>query len=412
MRILFITHYFQPEPNFFFGLPFAKELVRRGHTVEVLTGFPNYPGGKVYPGYKIKFHQREVIDGIPVSRVPLYPSHDRSSIKRVLCYSSLALSASAIGPFAVQSADVAFVVQGPATIGLPACTMRLLRRIPFVYNIQDLWPDSLLSTGMFGDQPGVGMKVVHSWCKYVYSKAAKITVITPGMKSTLLQRGVPEDKVDVIYNWCDDALICRSEKNEDLSKSLGMEGKFNVVFAGNMGKAQAMGAVLDAAKLLSSNYPQVQFVLIGGGVEVEPLKQKAKDMNLSNILFLPRKPISEIGPILRLADVLLVHLKDDPLFHITIPSKTQAYMATGRPVLIGVKGDAADLVENANAGLSCEPENPQSIAGAVQAFCEMTQSERDKIGENGIAFYEQELSFSTAVKKYEKIFESVTKTQK
>ena len=407
MRILFIAHYFQPEPNFFVGLPFAKELARKGHEVQVLTGFPNYPGGKICDGYKVRPIFRETLDGIPVIRVPLYPSHDRSSIKRTLSYLSLSLSQAAIGPFVVKKADVAYVPQGPASIGWPAIIHKLFRRIPFVYNIQDLWPDSLLSTGMFGNR--IGLNLVNAWCKLVYKRAAKITVIAPGMKESLINRGVPANKIDVIYNWCDDALIYRGDKNEKLASSLGMANKFNIVFAGNIGKAQAMWAVLDAARLLVSDCPDVQFVLIGGGVEVEPLKQKSKDMGLSNVLFLARRPISEIGPILRLADILFVHLKDDPLFRITIPSKTQAYMAMGRPVLMGVKGDAANLVKKANAGLSCEPENPESIAETVRKFNQMSQAERDAMGANAIEFYEKELSFQIAVQKYETIFSSVAK---
>ena len=407
MRILFIAHYFQPEPNFFVGLPFAKELARKGHEVQVLTGFPNYPGGKIYDGYKVRPIFRETLDGIPVIRVPLYPSHDGSSIKRILSYFSLSISQATIGPFAVKKADVAYVSQGPASIGLPAMVHKLFRGIPFVYNIQDMWPDSLLSTGMFDSR--IGLNIVNAWCKFVYNRASKITVIAPGMKDRLIDRGVPANKIDIIYNWCDDALIYRGDKNEQLALSLGMANKFNIVFAGNIGKAQAMDAVLDAAKMLASDCPDVQFVLIGGGVEVEPLKQKSKDMGLSNVVFLARRPISEIGPILRLADVLLVHLKDDPLFRITIPSKTQAYMAMGRPVLIGVKGDAANLVKNANAGLSCDPDNPESIAEAVRKFNQMSPAERDKMGENAVEFYEKELSFQIAVQKYEAIFESIAK---
>lgn len=405
MKILFISHYFQPEPNFFMCLPFAKELVKRGHEVQVLTGFPNYPGGKIYDGYKVKFLQREIMEGVPIIRMPLYPSHDRSSFKRILGYSSFALSSSVIGPFVIKKADVAYVAQGPATVGLPACMLKLLRRIPFVYNIQDLWPDTLTSTGMF--ESGMGMKIVHGWCKSVYASAAKITVITPGMKKRLIERGVAEDKIEVIYNWCDDSQIVSGEPSENLAQELGMKDKFNILFAGNIGKAQAMDAVLESAKLIKDDCPNVQFVLMGGGVEAEPLKQKAEQMGLDNVKFLARRPITEVGPILRLADVLLVHLRNDPLFEITIPSKTEAYMAAGRPVLIGVKGDASDLVLKANAGLACQPENAESIANTVRQFSAMPKSELDKMGDNGKNYYEQNLCFGIGVDQYEKIFKSI-----
>jgi len=405
LKILFIAHYFQPEPNFFIALPFAKKLVEFGHEVEVLTGFPNYPGGRVFEGYRIRPLQREVLEGVPIIRVPLYPSHDKSSFRRIISYASLAASQSTIGAFSVKPADVAFVNQGPATLGLPACVLRLLRRIPFVYTIQDLWPDTLPVTGMFNNPLGLGL--VHRWCKFVYKCASKIVAITPGFKQKLRERGVPEDKIEVIYNWCDDSQIASGERDSQLSKDLGMEGRFNIVFAGNMGKAQSLSAVLEAAKIIDPEYPNVQFVFVGSGVEVGSLKDKAAIVKLKNVLFLARRPVSEIGAILSLADVLLVHLKDDPLFRITIPGKTQAYLASGRPILVGIKGDTADLVIKAKAGLSCEPENPRSIAEAVGKFMAISQAELDKMGENGKRFYEQELSFEIGARKYEKIFYSV-----
>lgn len=405
MKILFITHYFQPEPNFFMGLPFARALQEQGHHVQVLTGFPNYPGGKIYDGYKIKFIRKEVMEGVPVIRVPLYPSHDRSSAKRTLSYMSLSLSQAAIGPWAVDKADVAYVSQGPATIGLPAIVHKILRRIPFVYSIQDMWPDSLLSTGMFNNK--LGLKMVNWWCKRVYNAAAKIVVIAPGMKERLIERGVPEDKIEVIYNWCDDALICREEPNEELKKQLGLDGKFNIIFAGNMGKAQAMEAVIKAADILQNDCKDIQFVLIGSGVEVENLKRMTNELSLNNVKFLGRKPITEIGSILRLADVLLVHLKNDPLFEITVPSKIQAYLATGKPILIGVKGDAAKLVEDANAGLSCESENFHDIAEKVRKLYFMDREKLREMGTNGADYYDSKLSFEVAREKYEKLFYNI-----
>ncbi|MBM4103887.1 MAG: glycosyltransferase family 4 protein [Planctomycetes bacterium] len=406
MRILFITHYFQPEPNFFFGLPFAKELVRRGHQVEVITGFPNYPGGKIYDGYKIKLFQKEIMDGITVYRFPLYPSHDRSSLKRILCYASLSVSMALMAPWIVSRADVAYVVQGPATLGWPAIILKWFRHIPFVYNIQDIWPDSLLSTGMFNK--GFAYKIIDAWCKFVYARASVVSVIAPGMKKMLVKRGVPQDKIEVLYNWCDEELVCRVDRDENLSRQLGFSGKFNIVFAGNMGKAQALEAVVKAAAIVQPEYPDIQFVFIGSGVEVEKLQSLVKQKQLTNVLFIPRKPVSEIGPILSLADMLLVHLRKDPLFAITIPSKTQAYLASGRPVLMAVEGDAANLINQAQAGISCEPENPNAIAEAIKEAYNMTPLQRQQLGENGRKYYDNQLSFSVAVNNYEQLFEKLT----
>ena len=407
MRILILTQWFDPEP-FYKGIPFAKELVKLGHEVEILTGIPNYPGGKIYDGYRIRFLQREIISGIPVIRVALYPSHDKSAIKRILNYVSFAVSATMFGVFSVNPTDVLYVYHPPATIGLPALIISLLRRVPFVYDIQDLWPDTLLSTGMIDNKKALFL--IDKFCKYVYSKASKIIVLSSGFKAVLINRGVPESKVEVVYNWCDDSQISQKSIQKTLKKKLGMAGKFNILFAGNMGQAQALDAVLAAAALVANRLSEIQFVFVGGGVDVGRLKQKADDLNLKNVLFIPQQPVSKIGKFLNSADILLVHLKKYPLFKITIPSKTQAYMATGKPILMGVEGAAAELVEKAGAGLLCIPENPSSIAQAVEKLFNMSSADLNKMGSAGKRFYDKELSLRVGVQRFEKIFQQISKT--
>ena len=402
-----LTQWFDPEP-FYKGIPFAKELTRLGHKVEILTGFPNYPGGKVYDGYRIRFCQREIISGIPIIRVALYPSHDRSAIKRVLNYVSFAVFATIIGIFHIKTPDVLYVYHPPATIGLPALIISLLRRVPFVYDIQDLWPDTLSSTGMIKNKKALFL--IDKFCKYVYSNAGKIVVLSSGFKSALIERGVSESKIEVIYNWCDDTQINEESIRADLRKKLGMAGKFNILFAGTMGKAQALGAVLRAVELVENRLPKIQFVFVGGGVDVGRLKKKMEDLNLKNVLFIPRQPVSKIGKFLNSADVLLVHLKKDPLFMITIPSKTQAYMATGKPILMGVEGAAAELIEKACCGLSCIPENPSSIAQAVEKMFNMSKTDLKKMGNAGKNFYSNELSLRVGAEKFEKLFVQIGKT--
>jgi colanic acid biosynthesis glycosyl transferase WcaI len=409
MRILFVTHYFQPEP-FFMGLPFAKELAKLGHEVEVLTSFPNYPGGKLYPGYKQRPIFRETLDGIPVIRVPLYPSHDKSSMKRIACYATHALSASTFGVAAVKRADVAYIGEGPATIGLPACMLKLIRGIPFVFHILDLWPDSLQATGMFNNRTGLWL--AHKWCQFTYKRAGKIVICTPGYKQKLMERGVPEDKIELIYNWCDDSQINRVEPDPKLAQQLGMAGHFNIVYAGNLGKAQSLGSVIEAAKIIQSQNNRIQFVFIGTGLEEDDLKNKAVSLNLKNVIFLPKRPPSEISPILSIADVLLSHLKDEPLFKITIPGKIQAYMASGKPILVAVRGDASELVIKTKSGFACEPDNPAEIAAVAIKFNNLSPGELSQMGDNGKRFYEQELAMSVAAKKFEKIFESVAVRKK
>lgn len=403
MRILMVSQWFTPEP-FFKGLPFAKALRDRGHEVEVLTGFPNYPEGKLYPGYRQRLLQRETMEGVSVLRVPLYPSHDASAVRRAANYSGFAVSSASIGAFAVRPADVMYVYHPPATVALPAMVIGRMRRIPFVYDIQDLWPDALRATGMMNN--GSIHKIMDLWCRWTYRAAARIVVLSPGFKEKLVERGVPAEKVEVIYNWCEEGQIRKGSRNEALARELGLAGRFNVVFAGTIGKAQSLDSVLEAARLLADTIPAVRFVLIGGGIEVERLKRISVERGLQNVLFLPRRPFSEIGEILDLADVLFVHLKDDPLFRITIPSKIQAYLAMGKPILAGVRGDAAELVRRAGAGLACAPEDAGSIAGAVGTLFHTPKAKLEEMGESGRRFYLRELAMGIGVGRFEEVFRS------
>lgn len=408
MRILFVTQFFHPEP-FFRGLPFAKALLERGHQVEVLTGFPNYPGGQVYDGYRIRPLQRETIDGVPVIRVPLFPSHDRSSVRRSLNYLSFLGSAATLGPATVTRADVAYVYHPPITTGMAAVALRGLRGIPFVYDVQDLWPDALATTRMF---PPRLMRPLGAACQLVYRQAARITVLSPGFKRALVSRGLSPRKIEVIYNWCDEAALVAPAGEADVldpRDADGLDGRFNVVFAGNMGSAQGLDAVLEAARLLRDDRPRVQLVLMGGGVDRERLVAAATRMGLTNLRFLSYRPQREAGRVLRRADALLVHLRDAPLFEITIPSKTQAYMAQGKPLIMAVRGDAADLVRRSGAGVTCAPESPTALAAAVRRLHDLPPEERDAMGARAKRFYERELSAAAGCARFERIFAEVAR---
>ena len=407
MRILFITQWFEPE-NVPKGLAFAKELKKLGHEVQILTGFPNYPTGIVFHPYKIKFLQKEYIEGVSVIRVPLYPSHDRSSLRRIVNYASFALSAASIGVVAIKKPDIAYVYHPPLTVSLPAIVMRLMRGVPFVYDIQDLWPDTLPTSGMFNNR--FGLKLIGALCKFTYRFADKIVVLSPGLKKVLSKRGVPDEKIEVIYNWCDDRSLGDDELDPQLVKELGLSGNFNIVFAGNIGLGQALDSVIEAASMLKTDCPSAQIVIIGQGVELDRLKTKAS--NLDNVIFLPPKPFKEIGAYLRQADALLLHLKDDPLFEITIPSKLQAYLAIGRPIIVGVKGSAAKLVDEAGAGLSCVPQNPSSIAKTICDLNSLSESQRKLMGQRGREFYKRTMSLEVGTKRFEKLFRSVLDSNK
>jgi glycosyltransferase involved in cell wall biosynthesis len=297
---------------------------------------------------------------------------------------------------------VVYVYHPPATIGFAATVIGLFRKAPFVYDIQDLWPDTVTLSGMMSGS--VAFTLLDKWCKFIYRRARHIVVLSPGFKRELVNRGVSHEKIDVIYNWCDEATIHPTPSDRELASELGLSDCFNVMFAGTMGTAQALDSVLDAAALCRKTVPDAQFVFVGGGVDRDRLEKRAGDLGLSNARFLPRQPMSAMGAVLGLADVLLVHLKDHPLFSITIPSKAQAYMASGKPVLMAVRGDAAQLVTQSGGGLVCEPENPRSIAEMIAIFAGMSPEERRSMGEAGKKFYDEHLSLKAGVGKFESLF--------
>lgn len=399
MRILYLTQWFDPEPTPK-GMAFVRALRDAGHTVEVLTGFPNYPGGKVYPGYRIRPWRIEMMDGIRVVRVALYPSHDGSAVRRILNYLSFCLSALLFGGFLTRRPDVVYVYHPPATAGLAGALLAGLRRAPLVYDIQDLWPDTLRATGM-ASQPLL-LDAIGGVCQWLYRRASRIVVLSEGFARCLAERGVQADKIDVIWNWSDEAAL-RGAVEGPAPPALA--GKFNAVFAGTMGAAQALDTVLLAAAATRDVRPDIQFVLVGGGIDRARLQASAASMGLPNVLFLPKMPMSEIGATLAAADVLLVLLRDDPLFEITVPSKIQAYLAVGRPLINGVRGEAAALVERAGAGRNVPPQDPAALAQAVLEMASMPACEREAMGQAGRHFYDQQLALRVGVAQTLKVLE-------
>ncbi|TMM46382.1 glycosyltransferase family 4 protein [Colwellia ponticola] len=401
MKILIVTQWFDPEPTFK-GLLFAKELIKAGHQVEVITGFPNYPGGKVYAGYKIKFHSKEEIDSVIIHRVPLYPAHDNSAIKRITNYISFAASSFFCGLFSVIKPDVIYSYHPPLTTALSATLISLFRRAPLVVDIQDLWPDTLAATGMLNNKKALSL--VEFFCQIVYKRASKVVVLSPGFKKRLLERGVPEAKLELIYNWCDEETL---EGGVESTLRLPKNGRLNLLFAGNLGNAQGLPAIVNAAKILQRKQVNVNVVFLGAGIAKDKAVQQVDELALDNVYFLPRVPMQEVGDLLNKADMLLVHLTDDELFSITIPSRTQAYLRMGRPIVMGVNGDAADLIIQAEAGVTCKANHSTSIADAIITLVNKSAEERKLIGDNALNFYQRELSVAVGVKKFISVFEEI-----
>ena len=400
-RIVFLTQFYDPEPVYK-GQRFAEFLARAGYEVEVVTGFPNYPGGKVYQGYRIRPWQRHCENGIAITRLALYPSHERSRFGRVLNYASFMLSAFAYLTFAMRKADLVHAYHPPLTVGLAAVASGIFRRHPVVLDIHDLWPDALPATGMV-THAGV-LAAVDRACRWLYRRARHIVLHSEGFREVLLERGIAADRMTAITGWT----------NEDAAGSpvqavpAGMRDLpgLKVLYAGNMGPAQALDTVLDAARLLQDGgkRDEVTFCLLGSGVSLSALRDRAACLGLRNVAFLPRVPPTEAGAYLSAADALLVHLRDDRLFRLNIPSKMQAYMLAGKPVLVGVPGEAARLAQAAGCGIAFPPEDPRALADAVLALRAMPDRARMDMGESGRAYYWRELSMEQGVARLTRVF--------
>lgn len=398
-RLILLTQWFDPEPTFK-GLLFAQALKNRKFEVEVVTGFPNYPGGKVYNGYRIRPMMRETLDEVAVTRLALFPSHGQSGVGRTLNYISFMLSAFIYLTFFARRADVIYVYHPPMTVGLAAALSRIFRRTSVVLDIQDMWPETLAATGMVNSK--MILSLVGRVCAWVYRKASHIVVLSPGFAALLEGKGVPAEKLTVVYNWTNAAAV--GKVTTAAPPEMSRAGRFQILFAGNMGKAQALDTILEAAKILATSGEPIDFVMLGGGIETRRLKQRVVDENIGNVRFLPKVPVDEVGSYLRAADALLVHLSDDPLFKITVPSKTQAYMAAGKPIVMAVGGDAAELVEKAGCGIVAAPEDPRELAKSAVKMFALTPEERHEMGAAGRAYYEQCLSLDAGVSAFETIF--------
>jgi glycosyltransferase involved in cell wall biosynthesis len=345
-----------------------------------LTGFPNYPSGNLYPGYRVRFRRRETINGVPVIRAPLYPSHDNSGMKRVANYLSFAMSASVSGRLLPFRPDVIHVYHPPLTVGGAGWLLGRLWRTPFTIEIQDLWPETLAATGMVRSPAVLG--AVGRFAKFLYRRAAAIRVISPGFRRNLVEKGVPENKIRTISNWVDNDFYKPLEPDRAMADRFGLSGRFNLMFAGNIGLAQGLDLIVEAADAVK-DLADVQFVFVGDGADLPRIKELASQRGLSNVVFLGRHPPDAMPQFFAMADGLIVNLRDDPLFRITIPHKILTYLASGKPILAAVAGDPADVVERAEAGLISPPGDAAALAASVRRLHAMSLEERKRMGENG-----------------------------
>lgn len=388
IRLGVVSQWYDPEPAAVAG-SICRTLVALGYETHVLTGFPNYPTGKVHSGYRIKPYQYELLRGVHVHRVALVPSHDRSAVRRAGNYLSYAMSAAARLRI-LRSVDVWLVNSTPATVALPAMVARAVFGRPYVLLIQDLWPDSVVESDFLarGRVLSAIERGIHAFCDASYRGAASIAVTSPGMAEILARRGVPTDRLTFVPNWVDETLFRPVAPDEALARELGLSG-FTVMYAGNLGDLQCLETAIDAARLLA-DVADLRLVFIGTGVAEPRLRAAAE--GAANVTFLGQQPVSLVPRLLALGDVQLVSLADLPLFHATLPSKLQSTLACGRPVLGSVPGDAARIIEQSGAGLAVPPGDARALADAIRRLHALGPEMREAMGAAGRHYYLNHMS--------------------
>lgn len=388
MKIAVVSQWYDPEVGSA-AIPGAivRALQARGHQVEVVTGYPNYPHGKLYDGYSVRPYQRESIRGVLVHRVPLWPSHDSSPLRRILNFLSFMMSASTIGAALARRSEVALVYSTPGTVGMVGLVLRRLLRRPFVLYVQDVWPDTVTATGMLPSRvTGPAEWMLHRFSNSVYRAAAHVAVISPGMRTLLIDRGVPADKISVIFNWVDESAFHPVETKRQPG------GSFELMYAGNMGDVQGLDTAVRAVAL-AAREADVVLRLVGAGVALERLRALADELGVGDrVRFEGTRTLDEMSTVMATADMQLVCLKDDPLFRLTMPSKIQAILAAGQPLLTSAPGDAARLTDESGAGWSAQAGDAEVLARLLVKASVLSKQDLERMGRIGRAFYDERLS--------------------
>lgn len=407
MRVLILSQYYKPEP-----IPkpveLAQALREAGDEVTVVTGFPDYPSGVLYPGYRLGIVRRETIDGVRVLRTFEYPYHGKSALGRFANYVSFMLSAPLGGLFAPR-VDAIYVWHPPLTIGLAAWIIARLRGAPFVYDVQDIWPEAAVLSGIL--KPGFAVRCLSALERFVYRRADHILVVTEGARRNLISKGVAPDRVTAMPHWFDPAIFAggTAGARERLRAEYGWDGKFVALFAGNLGLVQGLETIVRAAEVLRSER-NMRIVFVGDGADKPRLVGLVDALGLREVVnFIDRQPIERMPDFMAAADALLVHLKASELSNYVVPTKTLAYLASGKPILMAMQGAAADLVAEAGAGRIVPPEDPAALADGIRELAKAPAEEREAMGQRGRAYLGAHLAKDVVVPRYRAILERVAR---
>lgn len=354
MKILFLTDNFPPEVNAPASRTFehVKEWHKAGHDITVITCAPNFPKGEVYAGYKNKLYQTEMMDGIKVVRVWSYIAENKGFVKRTLDYISYSVTSFFAGLF--QKTDIIVATSPQFFTALSGRTLAFWRHKPWIMEVRDLWPESIKTVGAMKDNMFIRY---FEWEEMrCYKSAKKIVVVTDSFKRTLISRGVPEGKISVVKNGVSRDLFKPQPKDEALVKSLGLEAKRIIGYIGTHGMAHKLDFILRCAKNMEGKN-DYHFLLIGSGAEKANLLKMKEDMDITNVTMLDSVPKSEVHRYISILDLSLINLKKSPLFTTVIPSKIFENAGMEIPIIMGVEGEAQEIVEKYGAGLCFEPEN-------------------------------------------------------
>jgi glycosyltransferase involved in cell wall biosynthesis len=386
MKILYVSQYFPPE----MGAPAARvaELARYwvqdGHEVTVLTGFPNHPTGVVPAEYRSKIRRlvmRENLDGVSVVRTWLFPFPNRKAYERILNYSSFCASASTTGMF-VSRPDVLSATSPQLLVGLSGWWLARTKRVPFVFEVRDLWPESLAAVGM-GNPDSMLNRSLSSVAGFLYKRSEHIVVVTAAFKEYLIQNWrLSPEKISIVENGVESDLFSPRVNNADLRTELGGEGKFVVAYIGTMGMAHGLETLVQAATELQKTAPDVMFLMVGEGSDKERVINRARSQGLTNMRFVGQQPREKVPEFISISDACLVLLKKAELFKTVVPTKMLEFMSCARPVILGVDGQARKIMDQARAGVHVEPEN---VAALVQVITRLAANPvlRETLGRNG-----------------------------
>lgn len=405
MRVLILSQYYKPEP-----IPkpveLAQALQQCGDEVTVITGFPNYPSGKLYTGYRLGLLRREQIDGIRVLRTFEYPYHGTGAIGRFANYVSFMVSAP-LGSCFAPKVDAIYVWHPPLTIGIAAWLIARMRGVPFVYDVQDIWPEAAVLSGML--KPGFIVRCLSILERFIYRRADHLLTVTEGARANLISKGVPPGKVTAMPHWFDAATFVAQapDARTRLRAEHGWDGKFVALFAGNLGLVQGLETIVRAAESLRDN-PKVRIVFVGDGADKSRLVNLVHSLGLGkNVQFIGRQPMERMPEFMTAADALLVHLKWSELSNYVIPTKTLAYLASGKPIVMAMHGAASDLVRTAGAGVIIPPEDPVALAKGIRELSLVSVEDREKMGQQGRAYLDQHLAKDVVVPRYRALLAAV-----